>query len=353
MSAATPVTNRITLAYLRSFDEIIDVRSPAEYALDHIPGAINLPVLDNDQRARVGTLHNQPSSFVARRIGAALIARNIADHLLERLADRPYNWRPLIYCWRGGKRSGGMNLILRQIGWKSEQLEGGYKRWRKAVITDLTETLGTFRYRVLCGLTGSGKSRVLQSLQKQGEQVLDLEALAGHRGSLLGDLPDHPQPGQKKFEGLLWWQLQQMDPQRPVYIEAESKRIGSLRVPEPLIQAMWQTGQAIRLDTSDPIRVGLLKQDYQHFLNQPATLLAKLHQLTELHGRQQVDAWCQLATQGVWDELVLQLLHRHYDRSYEKSMLLHYADYPTCPRITLTGNAEPDLQTAAQAIRLL
>ncbi len=343
------MTNRVTVTQLASFDEIIDARSPAEFAIDHIPGAINLPVLDNDQRALVGTLHNQPSSFAARRIGAALIARNIADHLLERLSDRPTGWRPLIYCWRGGKRSGAMNLILRQIGWKSEQLEGGYKRWRKSVVSDLETLPEQFRFRVICGLTGSGKSRLLTALHQQGEQVLDLETLAAHRGSLLGNLPDQRQPSQKMFEGRVWWHLQHLDPDRPVYIEAESKRIGHLRVPESLMRAMWQPGRAIRLETADPIRIEWLKQDYRHFLADPTTLLERLAQLTELHGRQQIDAWRTLVEQNNWDELVSQLLHLHYDRSYEKSMLQHYPDYADSPRISLDGVSVDNLKAAAQA----
>ena len=190
----------------------------------------------------------------------------------------------------------------------------------------------------------------MTTLQQLGAQVLDLEVLAAHRGSLLGNLPEQPQPSQKMFEGRLWWQLHHFDPQRPVYVEAESKRIGVLRMPESLMRRMWQPGRALRLETTDPVRIAWLKQDYRHFLTDPAALMERLSQLTELYGHQQIETWQALVNQQHWDELVLQLLHRHYDRSYEKSMLLHYPDYASRPLISLSGSTDDDLTTAAHAV---
>src|SRR5690606_7651800 len=201
---------------LDRYDAIIDVRSPLEFAEDHIPGAINCPVLSNEERVEVGTLYRQAGAFAAKTVGAALVAKNSAQHIENSFADHPQGWKPLIYCWRGGNRSGAMAHILARIGWSATQLEGGYKAYRGHVNTELATLPASFRFHVLCGPTGSGKSRLLRHLTEQGAQVLDLEALARHRGSVLGNLPDQPQPSQKRFESCIWQLLRHYDPSRPV-----------------------------------------------------------------------------------------------------------------------------------------
>src|SRR5574343_1725778 len=236
-----------TVADISAYDEIIDVRSPAEFAEDHIPGAINCPVLDNAQRAQVGTIYKQVSPFEAKKIGAALVSENIARHLKQRFLDRPKHWKPLIYCWRGGDRSGSMTTIFRAIGWPAGQLDGGYKNYRRHVIDQLELIPGQFNFRVVCGPTGSAKTRILQALAALGEQVLDLETLACHKGSVLGVLPDQPQPSQKTFETLLWQALSAFDPSRPVYVEAESRKIGRMHVPEALMERI-RNGECLQID---------------------------------------------------------------------------------------------------------
>jgi tRNA 2-selenouridine synthase len=216
---------------LTSFDDLIDARSPSEYHEDHLPGAISLPVLDDEERARVGTLYKQDSPFAARRLGAALVSRNIARHLETALAGKPRAWRPLVYCWRGGKRSGALAHVLREVGWAARTLEGGYRAYRRWVVAELAAQPARFAYRVVHGATGSGKSRLLRALARAGAQVLDLEALAAHRGSVLGGLPGEPQPSQKRFESRLYAALAALDPGRPVYVEGESRKIGQLQVP--------------------------------------------------------------------------------------------------------------------------
>ena len=186
-----------TVAQLAEFDEIIDVRTPLEFAEDHIPGAINCPVLSNEERVEVGTLYKQVSPFEAKKLGAAYISANIARHLQERFRDRPKAWKPLILCWRGGMRSGAMVTIFRSIGWNAQQLSGGYKAFRHLVVDELAERPPRFSWRVIAGATGSAKSRVLYHLAAAGAQVLDLEGLACHKGSVLGVLPGEPQPTQK------------------------------------------------------------------------------------------------------------------------------------------------------------
>ena len=226
------------LSQLGDFDEIIDVRTPAEFAEDHIPGAINCPVLSDEERITVGTLYKQVSPFEARKVGAALIAKNIAHHLETRFRDHPKSWRPLIYCWRGGQRSGAMSIILAQVGWAAHKLEGGYKTYRRDVLDKLEALPQSFTFRVVCGPTGSGKSHLLAALADSGQQVLDLEMLAQHRGSVLGRLPEQAQPSQKWFDSALLQTLQGFDPARPVYVEAESNKIGLITLPPALIAAM-------------------------------------------------------------------------------------------------------------------
>jgi tRNA 2-selenouridine synthase len=306
------------LQQLDSFDAIIDARSPSEYAEDHLPGAINAPVLDDEQRIRVGTMYKQIGSFEAKKLGAALVARNIAAHLETLWLDQPRDWRPLVYCWRGGNRSGSMAHILSKIGWPVAQLEGGYKAFRQHVNAEL-ERAPALRFVVVCGTTGSGKSRLLEVLHAQGAQVLDLEQLAAHRGSVLGSLPSQPQPSQKAFESQIWNVLRRFDPARPVFVESESKKVGKLRVPAALMDAM-RASDCIALTLSRANRVRLLMEDYEHFLVSPATLNEQLDHLTPLHGREKIARWHAMSDAGDMAPLVAELLADHYDPAYLRSI---------------------------------
>ncbi|GEP30565.1 tRNA 2-selenouridine synthase [Sulfuriferula plumbiphila] len=337
------------LAQLAEFDEIIDVRSPGEYTDDHIPGALNFPVMDDAERARVGTIYKQVSAFDAKKIGAALVSRNIARHLEDYFADKPRGWKPLIYCWRGGGRSGSLAHVLKQIGFGAAQLDGGYKTYRRAVVAELDSLPGRFDFRVVCGPTGSGKSRLLQALLASGAQVLDLEGLAAHRGSVLGNLPDASQPPQKMFDSQLWWALQHFNPGRPVYVEAESKKIGLLRVPDALLARMREGG-CVRVEVATPLRVALLKEEYAHFLANPAALKEKLDCLLGLYGQEIIARWNALAEQGAWDELVLALLERHYDPAYGKSTLKNYPHYTDTAPIVVENISPTGFLSAAQRI---
>ena len=312
------IVRDVTVAQLDDFDEIIDVRSPAEFTDDHIPGAISAPVLDDEERARIGTLYKQESPFVAKKAGAALIARNIARHLETQFADRPKRWRPLVYCWRGGQRSGAMAHILAQIGWSVGKLHGGYKAYRHHVLEELDRLPPLFDFRVICGPTGSGKSRLLLALASQGSQVLDLEVLAQHRGSLLGKLPGQDQSAQRMFETRIWNELRHFDAAEPVFVEAESRKIGNLCLPDTLLERM-RAGQCLTLQAPLESRVALLMEDYRHFLAEPQALMTELERLTPLQGRQRIEAWRSLVEQGDWEALVGDLLLQHYDPAYGRS----------------------------------
>ena len=319
-----------------AFDAVIDARSPAEFEEDHMPGAINLPVLDNEERARIGTLHKQVSAFEAKKAGAALVSRNIARHLETVLADKPRPFRPLVYCWRGGNRSGAFTTVLRAVGWNACQLEGGYKAFRRHVIAELETLPERFDFRVVCGPTGVGKSRFLAALTECGAQVLDLENLAAHMGSVLGAYPDRPQPPQKLFETRVWHTLRGFDPARPVFVESESKKIGNLHTPEHLLLRM-RASACVNLDASIPVRVALLKEEYAHFLAEPSALGRQLDCLIPLLGREQIAAWKTQAETGRWDDLVADLLVRHYDPAYQRSLGRNFARALDAPGLTLAS----------------
>jgi tRNA 2-selenouridine synthase len=319
-SVATPVS----LVQLRAYDAILDARSPAEFAEDHLPGAVNTCVLDDAQRAIVGTAFKQQSAFEAKRIGAPLVARNIARHFDELFANQPRDWKPLAYCWRGGGRSGALAHVMRQAGWDVVTLEGGYKAFRRQVASELEEMPSRFAFRVILGATGSGKSRLLEALAAAGAQVLDLEALAAHRGSILGELPGAPQPTQKAFETSLWTALSDFDPARPVFVESESRKVGNLRVPGHLIEKM-RLGTCLRVEVPAEARVDLLVEDYAHLIARPGLLVEKLDCLKAMHGRDAIDRWKALVGGGDWRSLVSDLLDSHYDPAYRRSMFRNYA----------------------------
>ena len=312
----------VSASLFTQFDSIVDARSPAEYAEDHIPGAVSAPALDDAERATVGTLYKQVSPFDARKLGAALLAKNVARHVETLFRGKDSHWRPLVYCWRGGQRSGAMAHILREIGWDAKTLEGGYRAYRRWVVQELQRLPHHFRFVVIHGPTGSGKSRYLKNLQRSGEQALDLE-LAAHRGSVLGNLPDRPQPSQKWFESQLLAALSALDPARTVYVEGESRKIGQVQVPEGLISRM-RASPCILLETDLETRVTLLLEEYRHFLEDTSTLNTQLDCLVGLHGRERIAEWKALAARGAWREFVERLLVEHYDPAYRRSSLHNF-----------------------------
>lgn len=320
------------VSQLEGFDAIIDARSPGEYAEDHLPGAISCAVLSDEERARVGTLYKQVSPFEAKKVGAALVAKNIARHIEALFLDKPREWRPLVYCWRGGKRSGAFTHILREIGWDAHRLDGGYKGWRKQVVADLAELPQRFSYRVISGPTGSAKSRVLEVIQTLGGQILHLEEIAAHKGSVLGNLPDAPQPSQKMFESTLLSALQALDPARPVFVEAESRRIGALQVPDALILTM-RAAPCLRIEAGRPARADFLLRDYDYFLKRPQWLIEQLGHLKGLQSAETLDHWTALIEAGDFPTLVAALLEQHYDPLYQRSQDRNYR-YSDAPVFT-------------------
>ena len=327
-----PVSAAEAIERLPHYHAVIDARSENEYAEDHLPGAINWPSLNNEERARVGTIYKQVSPFEARKIGAALVSANIARHIEREVMDKPKSWEPLVYCWRGGQRSGALALVLGQIGFRVNIVEGGYKAFRTTVLAQLPELSTRVRYKVVCGPTGSGKTRLLQALREAGAQVLDLEGLASHRSSVLGIIPGQPQPSQKHFETLLWQTLRGFDPARPVYVESESRKVGNLAVPEALITTM-RASDCLDLQLPDGERVKLLMEDYDFFVRDPQLFCKRLDALVQLRGRAQVEAWQAQVRAGEVEPVVRELLAKHYDPGYAASIQRNFTRYGASKKI--------------------
>lgn len=344
--SATEVLQR-----LHTFDTVIDARSEGEYDEDHLPNAVNWPTLNNDQRRDIGILYKQVNDFEAKKRGAALAARNIASHIDHEVVDKPREWMPLTYCWRGGKRSGSLSLILSEIGFRVTLVEGGYKAFRAAVLQDLPRLVSAFKWQVVCGTTGSGKTRLLQALAAQGAQVLDLEALANHRSSVLGAIPGLAQPTQKRFDTLIWDALRHLDPQRPVFVESESKKVGNVAVPVALIEAM-RASPCLNLVLPDPERVALLMEDYDFFVRDTAFFCERLQVLVTFRGQAVVEGWQAQVQAGAIETVVQELLTQHYDPVYVESMRRNFQQFETAQTIAPEDHSAGAMaRLASQLIR--
>jgi len=334
------------------FDVLIDARSPSEFALDHIPGAINCPVLDDEERRIVGTIYKQQGAFEARRVGAAMVAANLARHIAAHFSEKPANWKPLVYCWRGGLRSGSMTTWLRLVGWDAQQLHGGYKRWRQHVVATLEALCPQLQLQVICGATGSAKTRLLHALARQGAQVLDLEGLASHKGSLLGALPGQPQPSQKGFETALAAVIEGFDPARPVYVEAESRKIGRIAVPTPLM-ARLRASPCIEVVATPEARLAFLLDDYAYLGNDGDALAQLLSHLRDLHSRETLNRWQAWAREGQLPLLFEELMRLHYDPSYARSQAAHLFHWDTRRAVHTADLSEAGIDALAHQVLTL
>ena len=344
------ITPAEALSNLDQFDAIIDARSPSEFDLDHMPDAQNWPSLNDEERVLIGTMYKQVNTFEAKKQGAALVARNIANHIDTHLRDAPRHWKPLVYCWRGGNRSGALATVLSAIGFHVHLVTGGYKAFRATVMAQTPEFVARLQYRVVAGATGVGKTHVLHALRAAGEQVLDLEGLARHRSSVLGLIPGTPQPSQKHFETLIWHALRNFDTSRPVYIESESKRVGNLTVPESLIARM-RSSPCVLLSMSVEERVKLLMADYDFFVKDSVFFGERLDTLVALLGYAVVNEWKAKAAAGQSAEVVAELLSQHYDPRYYESMARNFEHYDVAKTVTVERASPAALTAAAHAVQ--
>jgi len=340
------------LSQLDAFDSILDARTPAEYALDHIPNAINTPTLNDEERILIGTTYKQVSAFEAKKRGGAIAARNIAMHIEALFLDKPKNWKPLVYCWRGGNRSGSMVTILRAIGWQAQQLEGGHKAYRKLVVESLESLPTQYDFKVIGGATGSGKSALLAELAKQGAQVLDLETLAQHRGSVLGRFSNTAQPTQKWFDSQLADTLRRFNAHKPVFVEAESKKIGQIALPESLMTAirsapLWEVQAPIAS------RVEYLLQDYAEYVEHPERLKQQLSYLLPLFGHDTLNQWFNAIDTGNFADITQTLLLEHYDPLYQRALERQTLTRQPHDALVLTDLSIPTLAETAKKLILL
>ncbi len=334
---------------LAAADTVIDARSPAEFADDHIPGAINCPVLDDEQRRIVGTIYKQQGAFEARRTGGAMVAANLAVHLNTVMRDRPRDWKPVVYCWRGGMRSGSMVQWLRLVGWDARRLGGGYKRFRRHVIATIEERAPRVDFRVLCGATGSAKTRVLHALAAQGAQTLDLEGAAQHKGSVLGDVPDEPQPTQKRFETRIATALAGFDLSRPVYVEAESRKIGRIALPTPLLDAL-RASPCVEIEADPDTRIAFLLRDYAYLGDDREVLAAKLELLRGLQSNETIARWVAWARGGSLPELFAELVTLHYDPLYARSQRTNFERLRVATQVRAASLDESAIDSIARRI---
>lgn len=315
------------------YDLIIDARSPREFAVDHLPSALNYPVVNDNEYAQVGTLHRH-DTHKAYLIGVTHSLRNMAtwiEEISERCGPRS---KILVYCFRGGKRSKLWADNLRTIGFKVDLLRGGWKAYRRWVVGGLEVTPRLFDFKVLEGPTGSGKTRLLKALHAAGAQVLDLEKLALHRGSLIGAIPGMTQPSQKDFDSQLLAALRRMDPSKPIFIEAESKKIGNVQLPGALMEAM-QNGSMIRINTSMQERIKVWREDFAHFETDPVALLQKLDHLRPIVGNLVVNNWHELASKNQIIIVFEELMVLHYDPAYERSNRRIYKGWSELPTLEI------------------
>ena len=334
---------------LANFDTVIDARSESEYAEDHLPGALNWPTLNDAERQFIGTTYKQVNAFEAKKRGAALAARNIGAHIEREVIDKARDWSPLLYCWRGGKRSGSLALVLDQIGFRVHLVEGGYKAFRAAMLRDIEARSEALRFQVVCGTTGSGKTRLLHALQRAGAQVLDLEALARHRSSVLGAIPGVPQPSQKCFDTLVWDALRGFDTARTVFVESESKKVGNVAVPERLMERIRES-PCINLQLSLPERVDLLLEDYAYFVANPEHFCNRLDVLTAQRGKALVQAWKDSVVRGDVAAVVQDLLLMHYDPVYVQSMQRNFSQFAHAREVAPGERSAAAMDAAAGAL---
>ena len=304
----------------KTFDTIIDVRSPLEYEEDHIIGSINCPVLNDQERIIVGTIYKKESTFKARIIGSSLTVRNIAKHIEKKFINQQGSWQPLIYCWRGGQRSKAFSLILSEVGWRTFQLEGGYKKYRNEVINFLNKVGSKLKIILISGKTGSAKTKILQNIKLQGGQILDLENLANHKGSLLGKIPNLKQPSQKLFESKLYHQIKQLDLRRNVYIEAESSKIGNIHIPKTLWAKMIVSPR-IEIKADIELRSNFLLKDYKYMCENPELIKPIIYGLKNRLSKKLINDWMELITKKLWLDLTKSFLENHYDPSYSSNTI--------------------------------
>ena len=331
----------------KKYDTIIDVRSPSEFEIDHIVGAINCPILYDDERQKVGTIYKQISSFKAKIIGSSLSAKNIAFHIEKEFLEKKGSWKPLIYCWRGGQRSKAFSIVLSEVGWRTYQLSGGYKEYRNDIIKYLDNIGMKLKIILISGKTGSAKTKILHSIRDQGAQILDLEGLARHKGSLLGAIPNLKQPSQKFFESLLFYEINKLNLKKNIFIEAESSKVGNVHIPKSIWSNMILS-KRIEVVADVNTRAKFLIDDYHYMCKNPILIKPMIKGLKSRLSNNLVDSWEKLIDEKKWFELTKSFLENHYDSSYSSNTIKN--DRKVIREIQATTLNNDDIKNIAKII---
>jgi tRNA 2-selenouridine synthase len=310
---------------------ILDVRAPAEYAQGHIPGALSLPLFSDEERARIGTMYKQVSPDKA-----VLLGLDFFGPKLRSLAEQAHRLAPgqevRLHCWRGGMRSGAVQWLLELAGLQVHLLDKGYKDYRHWVLAELAAPR---RLQVLGGATGSGKTAVLHALAARGAAVLDLEALAHHQGSAFGGLGQPPQPSQEQFENNLAAALAALPPDRPIWVEDESRTIGSVHLPAALYASM-QAAPLVVLDVPRAARVAYLAADYgRHDAGALASAVLRLRK--RLGGLVTKEALGAIAEDDI--PRMIELVLDYYDKTYQHALAARPHTLLPAPTTNATANA--------------
>ncbi len=298
---------------------LVDVRSPAEYDEATIPGALNVPILDDAERTAIGTLYKQVGKQQARRRGVELVAPKIPALIEQVFARQSATSLPaIVFCWRGGMRSLAMTQFLELAGIPARQLSGGHKLFRRHVL-DYFESGSWGRLLVFRGLTGVGKTLWLHRMAEYGHPIIDLEGLANHRGSAFGNLGLPPQPGQKMFEALLWNELRKIPRDGYALAEGESRHIGRVALPVRVYQSL-QEEPSLWLQASLEKRVANTLADYPAIDRLKDAFAPPLRALKDKLGKETVQRYLALLDAGEWSELVRELMVNYYDPLYRHSL---------------------------------
>lgn len=314
---ASRVTVEEFMALRRRGIPVIDVRSPGEYGKASVPGAVSIPLFTDEERAMVGTIYTKKGSVKAVQLGLEYVGPRLAAYTQRALDLRSDEL--LVYCWRGGNRSASMGWLFETVGLRSIILEGGYKAYRNYLLDGFRRS---FRLIVIGGRTGSGKSDVLRALASAGEQVIDLEAIASHKGSAFGAIGEPEQPSTEYFENMLFDVLSRFDVTKPIWIEDESLNIGKVVIPREFFSTM-SLSPMVLVQASDDERLDRIMRDYA--FADPEVIVSCIRKIEKRMGSERCSQACKMALEGDMRSAAALCL-KYYDKLYDNGISKAKAD---------------------------
>ncbi|PPR11352.1 MAG: tRNA 2-selenouridine synthase [Alphaproteobacteria bacterium MarineAlpha11_Bin1] len=343
----SPKIERLSSFEFDHGEVIVDVRSPSEFKEDHIPGSINLPVLSDNEFKKVGTIYKEVSPFDASKIGAALVSKNISTHLGEYFYDKPQTTKFVFYCARGGKRSSSFAQVCSMVGWPTCVIDGGYKAYRKHVTGSIEKLCNGYKFLLIGGKTGTGKTEILNHLEVKGYDVLNLERLAVHRGSLLGAHKDQDQPAQKLFETRIFEKIKTFNDQKTIFAEAESNKIGRVFIPAALWKKM-KAAPIFIIENQNEHRVSFILKEYDPDFLQRKAIPNLLSFIDKKSNAIDTEKLRKLVSEGKWSEFVQEILTSHYDPLYQHAISKRIA--PIVKRLQINQPVEQSIPYLCQEL---